>query len=232
MGRNMKTVAYAVAAAVLLYGCTRHERNDLDQPANQAEITDSQPSSLKLPDDGQPVLALWDGGNVFVQPKKTLIFAMWSTGKVVSRLRDDGKCALSLGILAVPKTKLMLGQMDSLRAKAIMQQLASAGFFGIDKYEGLVRPDGPNVILWARDSSRTNEIRHEAVEDLNLHAKLTSPAQRVFMRMWDNTMDTLRSIVVHNWRPVCADDNVIAEVPWVKTQQQDHSNKALQRTGK
>ena len=172
-------------------------------------------SSQELPTDGQPVVQLWDGGNVFVQPRKTLILALWADGQVVSRVDEKGKCRLQFAsLLDVPKARLMVGHIEPKRVSEIMAEISRAGFFETDKYAGLVRPDGPNVVLFARHAARTNEIQHEAVDDTITHSAMTTPENKEFGKMWDSVMDALRTIHVQDWRPVGPKDKIVTEIPW------------------
>ncbi|MBM4038620.1 MAG: M56 family metallopeptidase [Planctomycetes bacterium] len=163
----------------------------------------------------QPIVQLWDGGNVFIQPRMTLILALWADGKVVSRVDEKGRCKLHFAIpVDLPGTKLMVGRIDPKRLSGIMSAISRAGFFETDEHSGFVRPDGANVFLFARDAARTNEIHHEAVDDTKTHAEMKTPEARQFGKMWDSVMDTLRAIQPRDWRPVRPEDKVVTEIPW------------------
>ena len=186
------------------------------QPVSSSNVKEKSPTTINLPNDDQPILQLWDGGNVFMQPKKVLIIALWTDGKVVSLVDGKGNCILQFAtFLDIPKTPVKVGRIDTKCVSDIMQKISCAGFFETSKYAGGVRSDGPNVILYARDATRTNELQHEAVEDAAMHTMMKYSSRGLgFLSMWDLAMDALRTIRVQSWRPVDSKENIVIEVPW------------------
>lgn len=162
----------------------------------------------------QPSLELWDVGNVFVQPKQTLILALWDDGRIVSRLDETGKPNLDLTLSQVPKSTPMIGQTTAKDAASILRQLERAGFLKADKYSGLNFPDGPSVRLVLRNGGISNEVQHVAVDDTKYHSHMNTPEHEAFKAMWDKVVPVLRSIHGEQWRPLAAEDGVVTEIPW------------------
>jgi hypothetical protein len=157
---------------------------------------------------------LWDVGNVFVQPKQTLILSLRGDGRVVSRVGDSGNPLLDVTLTQVPKTKIMVGQIDSREALRVLRQIEKAGFLKADKYSGLNTVDGPAIRLVFRSDAGSNDIQHVALDDFKYHAQMNTPGRESFMKMWDSIADVLRTIQVQKWRELSAQDGVTTEIPW------------------
>jgi hypothetical protein len=157
---------------------------------------------------------LWDVGNVFVQPRQTLIFSLRADGRVVAREGATGKPDLDLTLLQVPKAAPLVGQIDPREACRILRQIETAGVLKVDKHAGFITVDGPAVRLVFRFGAGSNEIQHVALDDARYHAQMNTPEQRQFLQAWDHIGRILRGIRVENWRPLKPEDGIRADIPW------------------
>lgn len=160
------------------------------------------------------VVELWDIGNVFVQPKQTLIFSLRADGRVVAREDATGKPNLDLTLLQVSKAAPLIGQIDPREASRIIRQIQKIGVLKVDKYSGLITVDGPGVRLTFRSAAGSNEIHHVALDDTKYHDQMKDRERSQFIQMWDSIASILRGTHVQNWRRISPEDGVIMEIPW------------------
>lgn len=160
------------------------------------------------------VVELWDVGNVFVQPKQTLIFSLWADGRVLAREDATGKPNLDLTLLQVAKAAPLIGQIDPREASRIIRQIQKTGVLKADKYSGFVTVDGPGVRLTFRSAAGSNEIHHVALDDTKYHDQMKDRDRSKFIQMWDSIAYILRGIHVQNWRRLSPQDGVPTEIPW------------------
>lgn len=157
---------------------------------------------------------LWDVGNVFVQPRQTLVFSLRADGRVVAREDATGKPNLDLTLLQVAKAPPLVGQIDPREASRIIRQVEKAGILQADKYAGLMTVDGPGVILTFRSAAGSNEIHHVALDDAKYHDQMKEHGGSQFIEMWDGIAFALRGVHVQNWRRLEPEDGVMTEIPW------------------
>ncbi len=169
---------------------------------------------VKHSDNTLSYLELWDVGNVFVQPKQTLIFSLRSDGRIVSRVDDSGKPNIDLSLTQVPKAKIMIGQIDARQTATVLRQIEKAGVLKANKHSGFITVDGPSIRLVLQHGHTTNEIQHIATDDTKYHERMSTPEAEAFKTMWDKVVSELRTIHGNNWRVLVAEDGVLTEIPW------------------
>lgn len=160
------------------------------------------------------VVELWDVGNVFVQPKQTLIFSLRADGTVIAREDTSGRPNLDLTLTQVVAARPIVGQIDRLEARRALHRIEKTGILKADRYSGLITVDGPCVRLAFRSAAGSNEVSNVALDDTIYHAHVNDPKRRDFMQMWDKIASVLRSVHVQEWKPVSPKDGVLTEIPW------------------
>jgi hypothetical protein len=133
-----------------------------------------------------PVIAYWDGGDLWSRKQPSIIFALWSDGMFVRAA--DGR--------------LLKGYVEKHQIQKLMADVEAAGFFSyvgsnlIDNY-GLVFPDGPVRCLAAvRDGNVVRRYYH-GDDDFKSASPFGDPSRRqmeTFANIWRSVVAVIASV--------------------------------------
>ena len=209
-----------MGALVAVWALSRETQVGRETPGRDA-LSGTEQGGGDSAADNEPVLALWDPGDAFVQRQQTLILAIWSDGKVVSRVDKSGNVQLVFkSLLDIPKTPVMLGRIEKREVERLLTAITQAEFFEVSEYAGMITVDGPGVDLHVRVKDKQRVLRHVGIDDEEFHARLkalTGPTRKEaerFAQMWDKVIRSIRDVHPTGLRALTPENNITTVIPW------------------